>query len=344
MAHKRCLNGDCRLVGGGEWGGGVGAEGAAFLTQNCSLFGLHHIDLSDPLPLWLGNREEVVAEHRQGTWGRRLKARGWKQMKLCGWENRDREWERRKGEEGREEQREVGRCGRAQFIMVPFPRAQEQTAVWNIQRQTRNRNTGSQWRNAAAMLEQRPQNCAPLKALFPGPALILISKVMKQWDKFRISEQVSPRKPKISYVLHLIRLFDAFVMQILHHVLMTISNKESKWICKGMWTLKIGLYRKALTDFTSITPPSQHFPPQSLPCLKGPLPLLLSIPCHSIPPAKPKLVFHLLQPLIKLDLSVSHLCYHSKVTHSIISSVTQSNLLSYTPIPTDSTSNMSQGK
>lgn len=42
-------------VGGGGWGvggeGQAGTEGAASLTQNCSLFGLHHIYLSDPLPL-----------------------------------------------------------------------------------------------------------------------------------------------------------------------------------------------------------------------------------------------------------------------------------------------------
>lgn len=84
--------------------------------------------------------------------------------------------------------------------------------------------------------------------------------------------------------------------------------------------------------------------PQSPPPLEGLLPLLLSVLYHSSSPAKPKLVFHLLQPLIKLSLSVSQLCYHSKVTHSIISSLIQSNLPFYTPVPTDPASNMSWGK
>lgn len=84
--------------------------------------------------------------------------------------------------------------------------------------------------------------------------------------------------------------------------------------------------------------------PQSPPPLEGLLPLLLSIPYHSSSPAKFKLVFHLLQPLIKVDLSVSRLCYHSKVTHSIISSLIQSNLPFYNPIPMDTASNTSWGK
>lgn len=45
---------------GWRWNGGkrAGTEGAASPTQNYSLFGLHHIHLSDPLPLWLGRREK----------------------------------------------------------------------------------------------------------------------------------------------------------------------------------------------------------------------------------------------------------------------------------------------
>ena len=90
-----CLNRDRRMeVGGGGLGGGgrqqAGAEGAASLTQNCSLFGLHHIHLSDPLPLWLGRRQKVVAEIRT----LRAHRLGEKKMKPCGREQRGRARER----------------------------------------------------------------------------------------------------------------------------------------------------------------------------------------------------------------------------------------------------------
>lgn len=45
-----------------EAGQQAGAEGAASLTRSCSLFGLHHIHLSDQLPTWPRRRQEVVAE------------------------------------------------------------------------------------------------------------------------------------------------------------------------------------------------------------------------------------------------------------------------------------------
>lgn len=55
------------------------------------------------------------------------------------------------------------------------------------------------------------------RTLFLRPALILISKVMKQRRKFRFTEKFPEKlNPKISYLVHLVRLFDAFMMQIPH--------------------------------------------------------------------------------------------------------------------------------
>lgn len=66
--------------------------------------------------------------------------------------------------------------------------------------------------------------------------------------------------------------------------------------------------------------------------------------CHSSLPAKPKPAFHLLPTFNQTPLSVPCPCYDSKVTRSIISSLIQSNLPFYAPIPMVSASNMSWGK
>lgn len=84
-------------VCGGGWGQQAGEEGAASLTQNCSLFGLHHIHLSDPLPLRPGkkreggggdrerrggHREPGVEEKKNESVWVRIERRGWREIQV----------------------------------------------------------------------------------------------------------------------------------------------------------------------------------------------------------------------------------------------------------------------
>lgn len=91
------------------------------------------------------------------------------------------------------------------------------------------------------MLEQRPQNSVPFENLSSFEI------------HFQSHDWTEKLNPKTSYLLPLIRLFDAVEKQIQHFDLMTVSNK-SKLLSIGIWTLQVGLFVGLLLGFCRKVP------------------------------------------------------------------------------------------
>lgn len=130
-----CVWTDCRMewveVDGGQQ---AGMEGAASLTQNSSLLELHHMHLSDPLPVWLGRRKKVVAEIAKRGTDTESPQVG-KKKKAAWWELRGRARERDKGREGgRKSERVEGDVAEHNLLWFPFarrePRSERQCEIF----------------------------------------------------------------------------------------------------------------------------------------------------------------------------------------------------------------------
>lgn len=170
-AQRRCLMSlytDSGIeLGGGGWGA---AKGGASLTQNCSLFELHHIHLLELLSLWV--RAGRGWEQEKGKWGTKTESRRLKKGNCVG-ELRDRRERERERDVFSEGGRETIQGSRAlwqrPFITASFLSVRPgAVAERNIQRGTRDTNTSSLWRNTAAMLEKRPQIAAFKICFKPG--------------------------------------------------------------------------------------------------------------------------------------------------------------------------------
>lgn len=123
------------------------------LTINCNHFGLHHTYMLQTWSLLPGKKEVVATERENGAmvserpvdetqWVRIVKQ--WEKNMLVG-----KEYEK----EGRDERTWYGS---EHFITAIFvcEKTRQQMAMWNIQIEIRNGNTGSLWRNTAAKLKQ----------------------------------------------------------------------------------------------------------------------------------------------------------------------------------------------